>query len=42
MREMKDSGVPWIGEIPIGWKLLRNKNAFFCSKEIVGNKSATT
>ena len=42
MREMKDSGVPWIGEIPIDWKLLRNKNAFLCSKEIVGNKSATT
>ncbi len=42
MREMKDSGVSWIGEIPKEWKLLRNKNAFFCSKEIVGNKSATT
>ena len=42
MRETKDSGVPWIGEIPIGWKLLRNKNAFLCSKEIVGNKSAKT
>lgn len=41
MREMKDSGVPWIGEIPKGWKLLRNKNAFLCSKEIVGSKSMT-
>lgn len=42
MRGMKDSGVAWIGEIPKEWKLLRNKNAFLCSKEIVGNKSATT
>ena len=42
MREMKDSGVPWIGEIPTCWKLLRNKNAFICSKEIVGAKSSTT
>ncbi len=39
---MIDSGVPWIGEIPKEWKLLRNKNAFLCSKEIVGDKSATT
>ena len=21
MREMKDSGVEWIGDIPVGWKL---------------------
>lgn len=26
MREMKDSGVPWIGEIPKGWELQRGKN----------------
>lgn len=25
MREMKDSGVPWIGEIPASLKLIRNK-----------------
>ncbi len=25
MREMKDSGVPWIGEIPKGWRLVRLK-----------------
>ena len=42
MREMIDSGVPWIGKIPKEWKLLRNKNGFHCSKEIVGDKSATT
>lgn len=26
--EMKDSGVEWIGEIPIGWKVIRNKALF--------------
>ena len=26
MREMKDSGVPWIGEIPKNWRILRGKN----------------
>ena len=25
MREMKDSGVPWIGKIPASLKLIRNK-----------------
>ncbi len=38
-REMKDSGVAWIGEIPADWNIQRNKNIFTCSKEIVGNKS---
>lgn len=23
MREMKDSGIEWIGEIPEGWKISR-------------------
>lgn len=26
MREMKDNGVPWIGEIPKNWRILRGKN----------------
>lgn len=42
MREMKDSGVEWIGEIPKEWKVLRNKNAFICKKELVGDSSAYT
>lgn len=25
MREMKDSGVEWIGEIPSSWKVYKNK-----------------
>ena len=26
MREMKDSGIPWVGEIPKNWRILRGKN----------------
>lgn len=33
MREMKDSGVPWIGEIPVYWKTIRLK---YISKLING------
>ncbi len=40
MREMKDSGVEWIGTVPKNWNIFRNKNAFDCSKEIVGEKSS--
>lgn len=39
-REMKDSGVRWVGMIPSNWSVHRNKNCFNCSKEIVGDKSA--
>lgn len=41
-RAMKDSGIEWIGEIPEGWKISRNKNCFSCGKEIVGQASADT
>ena len=37
--EMKDSGVPWIGEIPVSWGIRRNKTVFACEKVIVGKKS---
>ena len=42
MREMKDSGVKWIGEIPVTWNVYRNKNTFVCSKDLVGGKSSET
>ena len=42
MREMKNSGIEWIGDIPSDWKLKRNKVVFSCSKDIVGNNSANT
>ena len=31
-REMKDSGVEWIGEIPKNWNVQRVKNAFVRKK----------
>lgn len=37
-RQMKDSGVEWIGEIPEDWKLIRAKNIFNNHKDIVGDK----
>ena len=41
-REMKDSGIEWINEVPSSWDILRNKNCFECSKEIIGEKSTET
>jgi len=39
---MKNSGVEWIGEIPVEWKVIRNKNAFSCEKILVGKESSKT
>jgi len=39
MREMKDSGIEWVGKIPAQWKIQRNKTLFLCEKEIVGAAS---
>lgn len=36
---MKFSGVKWLGNIPVHWELLRNKNIFQETKEIVGDKA---
>lgn len=33
-REMKDSGIPWIGEIPEGWKVMPHKRVMRKVKEI--------
>lgn len=41
MREMKNSGVEWVGEIPVDWDVLRNKNTFICRKKLVGVESST-
>lgn len=40
MREMKDSGVPWIGKIPKGWALLRTKNQYRSRKSIAGDAAS--
>lgn len=35
MREMKDSGISWVGEIPKEWSVWRNKYIFKVTKDIV-------
>ena len=35
-REMKDSGVAWIGEMPSEWSLIRFKDKYINKKEIAG------
>lgn len=42
MRAMKDSGVSWIGEIPLQWDVYRNKDGFINTKTIVGENSKNT
>lgn len=37
-REMKDSRIEWIGEIPEDWKAIKTKNKFKNNKLIVGNE----
>lgn len=39
MREMKNSGIEWIGNIPTNWELIRTKNRFQWHKDIVGDKA---
>ena len=38
-REMKDSGVEWIGKVPITWDVIRTKNKYTNHKEVVGDKA---
>lgn len=39
MREMKDSGIEWIGRIPIEWNVLAIKYVLTLGKEIIGSDS---
>lgn len=39
MREMKNSGIEWIGEIPEDWKIVRTKNEYCFHKNIVGDQA---
>lgn len=39
MREMKDSGIEWIGEIPDEWNLVQTKRFFKNTKKIVGTEA---
>ena len=38
-REMRHSGIEWIGEIPKKWNLVPTKRLFSCKKQVVGNSS---
>lgn len=42
MRKMKDSGISWVGEIPLQWNVYRNKDGFINTKTIVGENSKNT
>ena len=37
MHEMKNSGIEWIGDIPVGWELLPVKRFFRHTKRVVGS-----
>ena len=37
MIKMKDSGIPWIGQIPEDWEVCKVKNFFIYKKRIVGD-----
>ena len=39
-RVMKDSGVEWIGNIPLKWNVSRTKSNYLFHKEIVGTESS--
>ncbi len=41
-KEFKDSKISWVGSIPERWCVQRNKNAFICSKELIGELSSST
>lgn len=36
MREMKESNISWVGEMPCSWKIEKNKHCFQLEKNIVG------
>ena len=38
MRRMSDSGVVWVGDIPVDWNMGRVRNSFCAVKDIVGDR----
>ena len=42
MREMKDSGIEWIGEIPKDWKLIKIGNIYDERKIKVSDKATSS
>lgn len=39
MRQMQDSGIEWIGDIPQSWNVVRTKNKYTNHKDIVGDRA---
>ena len=39
MREMKDSGIAWVGVIPQDWEIVRTKSLYCSAKEIAGDRA---
>lgn len=39
MRQMRDSGIEWIGDIPQSWNVVRTKNKYTNHKDIVGDRA---
>ena len=39
MREMKDSGIKWVGQIPLTWNIVSNRYLFDISKRIVSDST---
>ncbi len=39
---MENSGIPWIGDVPKSWKIVRNKDVFNNSKTLVGENWINT
>lgn len=42
MREMKDSGIEWVGKVPVHWNITKNRYLFEKKKDIVGANWETT
>ena len=38
-RQMKESGVSWIGQVPQSWKVVRTKNCYTNKKQVVGDEA---
>jgi len=36
---MKESGVSWIGQVPVAWNVVRTKNCYTNNKQVVGEKA---
>ncbi|MBQ3489390.1 MAG: restriction endonuclease subunit S, partial [Clostridia bacterium] len=38
-RQMKESGISWIGQVPQSWEVVRTKNCYTNKKQVVGDEA---